>query len=212
MNSSSPDNKKRVGTRRLTAFGRIERIHPLLMLLYVGLLGVTVLFVILVASYLQTRALHPMGARPFPRFFALSTVLLLLSSATLRPATRHYRKDRLDKTARALGLTMILGIGFVLAQLAGWRELLLNGYPLRSVAASSYVYLLSSLHAAHLLGGLLGLSYFYLRTRHAAADGVRTLVFIRNPYRRLQLRMLRFYWHYLDVLWLALFGLFLFVL
>ncbi|WP_223284553.1 hypothetical protein [Hymenobacter qilianensis] len=51
----------------------------------------------------------------------------------------------------------------------------------------------------------------FLRTAHAARDGVRTLVFIRNPYRRRQIQMLGFYWHFLDGLWIALFALFLFL-
>lgn len=182
------------------------------MLLYLALLGITVLFAILVVAYLQARAWQPAEARQFPRFFGLSTVLLLLSSAVLRPSTRHYRKDNLRRLANSLGVAWLLGLGFVLAQLAGWREMLLAGVPFQGAATGSYVYLLSALHAAHLLGGILFMGYYYFRVRWAAADGVRMLFFIRNPYRRLQLRMLRIYWHYLDALWVTLFVLFLFVL
>ncbi len=211
MSSSTPPGKSnRVGQRRASALARMERTHPLLMLLYLALVGITVLFAILTVAYAQARHLHPLPDRPFPRFFALSTVLLLLSSATLRPTTRLYRKDNLRRLSRSLGYTLALGLAFVAAQIAGWRELLLSGVAPRGAAAGSYIYLLSALHAVHLLAGVGFLAYFWLRTRHAAADGVRMLVFIRNPYRRLQLRMLRLYWHFMDGLWLALFLVLLF--
>lgn len=209
--SPTPSGKSdRVGQRRASALARMERTHPLLMLVYLALVGITVLFAILVVAYVQARHFHPLPDRPFPRFFALSTVLLVLSSATLRPTTRAYRKDNLRRLARSLGYTLALGLAFVAAQLVGWRELLLGGLAPRGVATGSYIYLLSALHAVHLLAGIGFLAYFWLLTRHAAADGVRTLVFIRNPYRRLQLRMLRLYWHFMDGLWLALFLVLLF--
>jgi cytochrome c oxidase subunit 3 len=78
-------------------------------------------------------------------------------------------------------------------------------------ASGTYVYLISALHVAHLLGGMLFLLSLLLRTLHASRDAVRTLVFIRNPYRRLQLRLLSQYWHFIDGLWVVLFTLFLFL-
>ncbi|MEJ7658930.1 MAG: hypothetical protein WKG07_04560 [Hymenobacter sp.] len=50
-----------------------------------------------------------------------------------------------------------------------------------------------------------------LRTLHASRDAVRALVFIRNPYYLRQLRALTTYWHFIDVLWVALFAVFLFL-
>lgn len=213
MSSSTPPRKSdRVGQRRASALARMERTHPLLMLLYLALVGIGVLFAILVVAYVQARHFHPLPERPFPRFFALSTVLLLLSSATLRPSTRFYRKDNLRRLARSLGYTLVLGLAFVASQLMGWRELLFSGVAPRGVAAGSYIYLLSALHAVHLVAGVGFLAYFWFRTRLATTDGVRMLVFIRNPYRRLQLRMLRLYWHFMDGLWVALFLVLLFTM
>jgi cytochrome c oxidase subunit III len=213
MNSSSESGKRhRVGPGRLSPLARMERTHPFLMMLYLGLLGITVLFIVLIFMYLHARTTHPIGSHPFPRFFGLSTVLLLISSAMLRPTARFYRKDNLRRLSRALGYTLLLSIGFVAAQVAGWRELFLSGLPLQKAAAGTLVYWLSALHAMHLLLGMSFLAYFWARTRHAAADGVRTLLFIRNPYRRLQLQMLRLYWHFMDGLWVVLFLVLLFTL
>ncbi|WP_242510017.1 cytochrome c oxidase subunit 3 [Hymenobacter persicinus] len=214
MMNSDKERKDKVGAGRSTsAFSRIERVPPLLMLLYLGLAGITVLFVILLAAYVQTRHLSglPTGLHPLPRYFSISTIVLLVSSYTLSQAQRLYRADDVTGLVRCLGATLVLGSIFAGLQVLGWRELMLQGVFFTGEASGTYVYLISALHVAHLLGGMLFLLALLLRTLHASRDAVRSLVFIRNPYRRLQLRMLSLYWHFIDGLWVALFLLFLFL-
>jgi cytochrome c oxidase subunit 3 len=57
--------------------------------------------------------------------------------------------------------------------------------------------------------GLLLVLAQLLRTTYAARDGVRALVFIRNPFHRRQLQLLSTYWHFIDGLWVVLFSMFL---
>jgi cytochrome c oxidase subunit 3 len=196
-----------------SAFGRIERVPPMLMLLYLALLGITMLFVTLVAMYVASRAQSsvPRGLHPFPRFFSLSTVVLLVSSYTLGQAPRLYRSDDLHALARCLGATLVLGCIFSGLQVQGWRELVQQGVLFTGERSGTFVYVISGLHVAHIVGGLIFILVQMLRTLHASRDAVRTLVFIRNPYHLRQLRALLTYWHFIDVLWVALFGVFLFL-
>ncbi|SHJ49230.1 cytochrome c oxidase subunit 3 [Hymenobacter daecheongensis DSM 21074] len=214
MMNSDKERKDRVGAGQPTStFSRIERVPPLLMLLYLGLAGITVLFVILLAAYMQTRHLSglPTGLHPLPRYFSLSTIVLLASSYTLSQAARIYRQDDVTGLGRCLGATLLLGCVFAGLQVLGWRELMAQGVFFTGEASGTYIYLISALHVAHLLGGMLFLLSLLLRTLHASRDAVRSLVFIRNPYRRLQLRMLGLYWHFIDGLWVVMFTLFLFL-
>ncbi len=196
-----------------SAFSRIERVPPLLMLLYLALLGITMLFVTLVAMYVASRAQSgvPTGLHPFPRYFSLSTIVLLVSSYTLAQAPRLYRADDLDSLVRCLGATLLLGCVFSGLQVQGWRELVQQGVLFTGERSGTFVYVISGLHVAHILAGLIFLLVNMLRTLHASRDAVRTLVFIRNPYHLRQLRALLTYWHFIDVLWVALFGVFLFL-
>ena len=196
-----------------SAFSRIERVPPLLMLLYLALLGITMLFVTLVAMYVASRAQSglPTGLHPFPRYFSLSTVVLLVSSYTLAQAPRLYRTDDLHSLVRCLGATLLLGCIFSGLQVQGWRELVQQGVLFTGERSGTFVYVISGLHVAHILAGLIFILVQMLRTLHASRDGVRTLVFIRNPYHLRQLRALLTYWHFIDVLWVALFGVFLFL-
>ncbi|QNH60548.1 cytochrome c oxidase subunit 3 [Hymenobacter sediminicola] len=209
--NSDKEHKDKVGANRpASAFQRMERVPPLLMILYLGLSGVAVLFLFLVVAYAYTRyaAEMPTSTQSLPRFFSISTIVLLISSYVLSQAPRLYRADDVQSLTRCLGATLLLGCIFSGLQILGWRELLLQGVPFGGRASGTFLYLISALHVVHLLGGMVFLLVLLLRTLHASHDAVRTLVFIRNPYRRLQLRMLSIYWHFIDVLWVALFVVF----
>ena len=107
MNSEN-DRKNQVGdSRRATRFERIERVPPLLMVLYLVLLAITIMFVMLVAAYVATRLRNgePTGLRALPRYFSLSTIVLVISSYTMSQAPRLYAQDDLKSLGRCLGAT-----------------------------------------------------------------------------------------------------------
>ncbi len=190
----------------------MERVPPLLMLLYLGLLGISILFTMLVVMYVMTR-LHSgnaMAGHPFPRYFSLSTIVLLVSSYTLAQSQRLYKADDVSGLARCLGATLLLASIFCGLQVLGWRELIQQGVLFTGAPSGTYVYLITAVHVVHILAGMGYLLALLLRTLHAGRDGVRTLVFIRNPYYRRQLQAMTVYWHFVDVVWVVLFAVFLF--
>ena len=211
------DRRKQVGTPQdATTFARMERLPPLLMVLYLVMLAITVMFVILLAAYINARLRSgvPTGLHALPRYFSLSTIVLVVSSYTIGQARRLYAQDDLASLGRCLGATLLLGCVFAGLQVLGWRELVLYGVPFQGAASTSsgqFIYLISALHVVHLLAGILFLLVLLLRVLQADRDAVRGLVFIRNPYHRRQLRLLGTYWHFIDVLWVALFAVFLFM-
>lgn len=213
MRNFDNDRNNRVGAGPpVSAFTRIERLPPLLMVLYLALLAIAIMFAILVAAYVHARlgSAAPAGSHPFPRYFSLSTIVLLISSYTVAQAPRLYARDDLATLGRCLLATLLLGSIFAGLQVLGWRELMQQGVLFRGEASGTYVYLISALHVIHLLGGILYLLALLLRVFHADRDAVRQLTFIRNPYHRRQLRALGTYWHFIDMLWVVLFGVFLF--
>lgn len=217
MNSSSTPPRRPVGSSRTgtgtSGFGRLERVPPLLLMLALALAGITMLFAVLVALYAATR-LHsgqPTGLHPLPRYFSLSTVVLLLSSYTLAQAPRLYRADDLPALARCLGATLLLGLVFSGLQAMGWRELTHQGILFADAPSATFLYVITGLHVLHVVVGLGLLLAQLLRVTHAVRDGVRTLVFIRNPFHRRQLQVIGLYWHFIDVLWVGVFVAFLFL-
>jgi cytochrome c oxidase subunit 3 len=194
----------------------MQRIPPLLLAGYLAILAIAIMFAMLVAAYVYTR-MHsgvPTGLHPLPRYFSLSTIVLLLSSYTMAQAPHLYAADDLGSLTRCLLATLLLGCVFAGLQMMGWHELTRNGVTFQGDTSSSsgqFIYLISAFHVAHLLGGMLFLLALLLRVSHADRDAVRSLVFIRNPYHRRQLSLLGTYWHFIDMLWVALFAVFLFL-
>src|SRR5688572_24023713 len=88
------DNKNKVGTPRARAFSQIERVHPVQMLLYLCLAGIGMLFLMLLMAYARTEAqmFQELNLR-FPKFFSVSTIILLFSTYMLYRAPKVYRKD-----------------------------------------------------------------------------------------------------------------------
>lgn len=207
------DNKNKIGAKHASPFSKIEKIHPVKMLLLLCLGGVAVLFIMLLLAYARTEATDLQKAQvSFPRFFSVSTILIIFSSYTISRAPKYYGKDKVAKLCRYLGFSLVLSLLFISSQMFGWYELADKGIYFKGKPFGSYLYLITALHVLHLTAGILFLIYFYFKALYASRDAIRTLFFIRDPYRKLQLSLLTTYWHFLGGLWIGLYFVFLFMI
>ncbi len=100
-----------------------------------------------------------------------------------------------------LGVTVLLGLGFLVGQWLAWGELKARGFFVDTNPNSSFVYLLTAAHAVHLAGGVVALIW----------ASVTSL--LRRPIeaRRIVVDVTAWYWHFMALLWLYVFGLLAFV-
>jgi cytochrome c oxidase subunit 3 len=96
-------------------------------------------------------------------------------------------------------LTVLLGLGFLLAQVFAWRQLAGQGIYVASHPHSSFFYLLTGAHAVHLVGGLLGLTFLWLRSRRHVTESALLAK------RKAATDAVSIYWHFMDALWIYLF-------
>ena len=146
-------------------------------------------FVALVFAFYWRSRTPPFWAPvTLPQTLWLSTAIILASSGTFEAARRAYRRGQHPAAARLLVVTTCLGAAFLASQLSAWLNLVHRGYYLAQNPYSSFFYMFTGLHAAHLIGGLIALFIVVLgRPRRETVDTVA------------------FYWHFLGVLWVALF-------
>ncbi len=160
----------------------------------VGLIAVCisifVFFFSLVLAYYY-RSSRPPFWEPvkLPGTLWISTALILASSVSFEAARRVFRKGLWRLASRLLLITACLGAGFLAAQLTAWRELFKQGVFMSQNPHSSFFYLFTGLHAAHLLGGLVAMA----------------VVLVGKSKRRELVDVVAYYWHFLGVLWVALF-------
>jgi len=196
--------------RKVTFVHKIESMHAHQMLLYLFIIGAGTLFGVLLTAFTVTR-LHVDGFRyeQFPYSFVLSTAIIIVSSFVLAQAPKAFQDDNMTTLKNLLGITFLLGLGFCLFQFIGWMELQKSGIFMTGKASGAYLYLISGLHALHLIGGMIYLGLEYQMAHQMEKDPVKQLVLSTSPYEKLKLKMLCIYWHFLDALWLLLFLYFL---
>ncbi len=191
----------------------LEKMHPHKMMLMLGILGSSLIFIFLLIAYAVAKPLMPEEvAVPFPKGFVISTLLLLTSSFTISRSVEFFVKEKTKQLKRTLLITLILGFLFSISQFLGWNELSGHNIYNSSREAAVYLYVLSGLHILHVIIGLIYLAYCYILSLKKTTDAVLQLIFFTNPYRKLQLELLTTYWHFIDALWMVLFFYFLFSL
>lgn len=178
--------------------------HPYNVLLILLLIGLGVLFLALTVSFVYTRVEKGMPPLRLPPIFILNTLILLASSATMLWAKRSYLKDQTQNYQYALIATMGLSVLFMIAQIAGWRALFSQDIFINTDNTAGYLYVISGLHFAHVIGGLPFLGMFLYKARKQMKEPVSVLVYFSDPEKRLKLRLLTIYWHFLDGLWIYL--------
>jgi cytochrome c oxidase subunit III len=157
---------------------------------------VTMMFIGFTSAYIVRRTGLDWRPLPTPSLLLWNTAALLLSSATLERARRRRAALDLPGLRRWLGATALLALVFAGGQFAAWRLLSARGFFLSSNPHSSFFYLLSGVHLAHLAGGLVwfALVLFRLRGhRYAAKEGASALSLFAT------------YWHFLGLLWVYVF-------
>ena len=134
--------------------------------------------------------------QPFelPRILWGTTLVLLISSVTIERARAAMGRSDQEGFLRWWRITTVLGLAFLAGQLLAWRQLAAAGVYLATNPASSFFYLLTAAHGAHLLGGIVAL----------VAVAVRNVAPARMT-RATAAEVTAMYWHFMDGLWIFLF-------
>ncbi len=178
--------------------------HPYNVMLVLLLMAITALFLGTAAAFIYTRVTNGEEAVKIPWLFAFNTIILLGSSYAMKLAKKAYLNDQTKTYQSCLMATIGLTFLFLGLQLAAWSQLFGNNVFLASSNAASYLYMLSGLHFAHVLAGLPFLGLFLWKSKKQMIDPVTVLIYFSDPEKRLRLRLLSIYWHYLDALWIFL--------
>jgi cytochrome c oxidase subunit III len=142
---------------------------------------------------------------------AINTGILLLSSVTIEFARRNAARQAAlapvksipgvslgnEKSFPWLGITVLLGFGFLIGQWLAWKELHNRGFYIDTNPSSSFAFLLTVAHAIHLAGGMIALLW-------AASSSL-----LHRPVeaRRIVVDISAWYWHFMAVLWIYVFAL-----
>ena len=171
-------------------FGMVCFIISLVMVFMATILAVVVV-------RLQSPGPWPPGGKVgLPPILLASTIVLIFSSGTMFAAARSARVGDARRLARWMVVTFVLAILFLVAQGVAWWQLLERGVGLDSNLWAWTFYVLTALHALHVLGGIIPMAVV---TEHACRHGYT----VENHRGVTYVGM---YWHFLDVAWIGLYA------
>jgi cytochrome c oxidase subunit III len=158
-----------------------------------------VLFAASLVAYVITRsqvdAWRVGGVRELPSGLLASTLLIAAVSASVQAAYEAIVHNRHDALERRLWLTLAFALAFLVGQSFNWvriaREELGTGPP--TLFAFTF-FMLTGLHAAHVLGGFVPLGIVIHRARRREYSSSR----------REGVKLCVQYWHFLGAVWLVL--------
>jgi cytochrome c oxidase subunit 3 len=166
--------------------------------IWIALFAITMSFAAFTSALFIRQASTDWTHLAVPRILFATTAILLLSSVTIELSRRaidvrsaSQAADR-GKELVLLAVTLLLGLAFVAGQYWAWRQLAAQGLYLATNPNSSFFYLLTGVHALHVLGGVAALLYLL------AQLGARRSV------RRNLVNGVAIYWHFMAALWLYL--------
>ena len=160
----------------------------------VALAAILMFFMALASSYIVRKGTgtdwQPID---IPPILWVNTAILIASSITVEVARRKLALGGVGEFRNWWAITIALGMLFLGGQIVAWRELADQGLFLATNPSSSFFYVLTASHGAHLLIGLLALVYVAVRTGQAAWKR-----------RAIAAEGVAIYWHFLDGLWVFL--------
>jgi len=155
----------------------------------------------LFASYFNSRAVHigvwgPPPPAPELEILPIAlpiTIILIASSFTMQFGVWAIRRGNQRAMRNWTLLTLLLGVTFLIGQIYDYTTL---GFGIGDGAFGTVFYTLTGFHGAHVFGGAVGLTILAAR----ASQGQF------SQQNHVAVEAISFYWHFVDVVWIALFS------
>ena len=154
----------------------------------------------LIGAYIVISTNGVLEWRPFnlPLQVYFSTAIILISSLTYTIAQRGIKFNEHQKGKNWLLATTVLGAMFVSSQILAWFALVNRGFYMQSNPYAAFFYIMTALHAVHVIGGIIALGYIVLRSWQPSE------VESEIEKRREISGAVGWYWHFMGGLWLVL--------
>lgn len=169
------------------------------MMLWFGIGSLIMTFAGLISAFIVSRKREDwLNDFQLPDAFIISAILILISSFTIIFATRALKQNNMKMVTIGLLLTFGLGITFIYNQFVGFGQIIEAGYNFTGPTSNvtiSFIYIIAIVHIAHVVAGLIALIlviYNHFKQKY-------------NSNNMLGFELAANFWHFVDVLWLALF-------
>lgn len=128
----------------------------------------------------------------------VSTAIIFASSFTYHVSRNLIFKEEQEKSKKWLMATTVLGAAFISSQFIAWFLLYRRGIYWASNPYAGFFYILTAVHAVHVIGGICALGAIVIRTWH------ETFHEDELKYRKNLANVVGWYWHFMGALWIVI--------
>jgi cytochrome c oxidase subunit 3 len=169
-------------------------------IIWLFIITIIMLFASQTSAYIVRRAEGNWTEFEIPLIFWYSSLVLIVSSIFMQLSLMAAKKDEFGKLKAFISISFLLGIIFLFMQYMGWQNLQSQGIYLKGNPSGSFYYIITGLHGFHLITGLIVMLFSFY-------SSLKMDIHSKNL---VKLEVCTIYWHFLDLLWIYLFGFLLF--
>ena len=198
MSSSFLSDRNQPIPQRTSTIAMWLFLASLAMLFAASMLG----YVLIRTGFFGNQASPPpaYGSLQMPKSLWVSTVIILLASFTIHLAVGAVRREKQRLLRGYLAATLALSVAFIIVQAPSLFVVLSDHHQLIDSGNSNRLYglvfFLILVHALHVIGGLVYLLMVIMKASAGKYDHEHYL----------GVRHAALYWHFLDVVWIVMFG------
>ena len=171
-----------------------KKIHPHKFTMCVAIGSMVMMFAGLTSAFIVKSNQVGWRTVDIPKMFWISTAVIIVSSITMQLALRSFKQREMNQYRLLTGLTLLLGVAFVVLQWLGFQQLWEQKIQFRGSGAGQFLYVIFGLHAIHVVGGILALIVMFIK---AFVGKVKL-------YSSVPVEVMVTYWHFVDLLWIYL--------
>ncbi|GGF18554.1 cytochrome c oxidase subunit 3 [Echinicola rosea] len=169
--------------------------HPKKFALWLFIVSVVMIFAAMTSAFIVRQGEGNWLDYDLPSILWVTSGIILLSSASMHWAYLSAKNDRISHLKIALTITTALGLVFLVGQWFSWVALVERDVYFVGNPAGSFMYVLTGLHAAHLISGVIFLIIVL----------ISSFRYKIHSKRMNSMEMCATYWHFLGGLWIYLF-------
>lgn len=174
---------------------RAMGMNPSKFMVWLFIVTIVMLFAALTSAYIVKQSEGNWLYFDLPRIFWITTAIIMLSSISMQSAYWASGRDDFGKLKAFLIITILLGATFLVGQYYSWKQLVAMDVYFVGNPSGSFLYVLTGLHAIHILSGLVFLLI-------VTVSAFRLKIHSKN---KIKIEMCTTFWHFLGGLWLYLF-------
>ncbi len=174
---------------------RAMGMNPSKFIVWLFIVSIAMLFAALTSAYIVKQSGGEWLNFNLPGMFWITSIIIIVSSVTMQLALSSARADRFNRLRTYLIVTVLLGLAFLIGQYQSWKQLVELDVYFVGNPAGSFLYVLTGLHAAHIISGLIFLLIVIVSSFKLKIHS-RSLI---------RIEICTTYWHFLGGLWLYLF-------